>query len=107
MRLIDADAFVEAIKGVEVCWYLDGNYETYDDSTIMDIIEAQPTIEAKEVVHGEWVKTFRYMRENINTGKLEPVYSCDCPICKWHTGNQGTRFNYCPNCGADMRTSAE
>ena len=66
-----------------------------------------PPVEAVPVVHGEWVKTFRYMRENINTGKLEPVYSCDCPICKWHTGNQGTRFNFCPNCGADMRTSAE
>ena len=49
MRLIDADAFVEAIKGVEVSWYLDGNYETYDDSTIMDIIEEQPTVEAVPV----------------------------------------------------------
>ena len=49
MRLIDADAFVEAIKGVEVSLYLDGNYETYDDSTIMDIIEEQPTVEAVPV----------------------------------------------------------
>lgn len=50
-RLIDADVFVEAIKGVEVTWYLDGNYETYDDTTIMDIIEEQPTVEAVPVVH--------------------------------------------------------
>lgn len=49
MRLIDADAFVESIKGVEVIWYLDGNYETYDDTTIMDIIEEQPTVEAVPV----------------------------------------------------------
>lgn len=62
-----------------------------------------PAVEAKPVVHGEWIKTFRYMRKNIDTGKLEPVYSCDCPICKYHTGNQGVRFNFCPNCGVDMR----
>lgn len=70
---------------------------------VINIINEFPTIEAKPVVYGEWIKTFRYMRKNINTGKLEPVYSCDCPICKYHTGNQGVRFNFCPNCGADMR----
>ena len=56
-----------------------------------------------EPVRGEWIKTFRYMRENVNTGNIEPVYSYDCPVCAWHTGNQGGRFNFCPNCGADMR----
>ena len=60
-------------------------------------------IETVEPVRGEWIKTFRYMRENVNTGNIEPVYSCDCPFCAWHTGNQGVRFNFCPNCGADMR----
>lgn len=60
-------------------------------------------LEAVEPNRVEWLKTFRYTRENINTGKLEPVYSYDCPICKYHTGNQGGKFNFCPNCGADMR----
>lgn len=73
------------------------------DKTVWDIVKDQPTIEAVEVVRGEWMKTFRYMRENMNTGKLEPIHSYDCPICKYHTGNQGKNFNFCPNCGADMR----
>ena len=63
-------------------------------------LEEQPTVEP---VRGEWIKTFRYMRENVNTGNIEPVYSCDCPFCAWHTGNQGVRFNFCPSCGCDMR----
>ena len=99
-RLIDAD------KLIEEGWILERHGESNKLIGVKSIADV-PTVEAKEVVHGEWVKTFRYMRENINTGKLEPVYSCDCPICKWHTGNQGTRFNFCPNCEADMRTSAE
>ena len=67
-------------------------------------INEQPTVEP---VRGEWIKTFRYMRENVNTGNIEPVYSCDCPFCAWHTGNQGVRFNFCPECGADMRKKVE
>ena len=62
---------------------------------------------AVEPNRGEWIKTFRYMRENINTRKLEPVHSYDCPICKYHTGNQGCKFNFCPNCGADMRKGGD
>ena len=64
-------------------------------------------LEAVEPNRVEWLKTFRYTRENINTGNLEPVYSYDCSICKYHTGNQGGKFNFCPNCGSDMRKKAE
>lgn len=49
--LISREALLEAIKGVDVAWYLDGNYETYDDTTIVYIIEQQPTIEGISVVH--------------------------------------------------------
>ena len=71
---------------------------------IMDYIKNMSPVEP---VRGEWIKTFRYMRENVNTGNIEPVYSCDCPFCAWHTGNQGVRFNFCPNCGCDMRKKVE
>ena len=93
MRLIDADAFVEAIKGVEVIWYLDGNYETYDDSTIMDIIEEQPTIEAVPVVRGEWIPY-----------TISKLFSHTCSICHCDVEE---KTPFCPNCGVDMRTSAE
>lgn len=99
MRLIDADAMNEKLFYKQ----LGGKDTLITAECAFNMINEQPTVEAKPVVHGEWDKTFRYMRENINTGKLEPVYSCDCPICTYHTGNQGVRFNFCPNCGADMR----
>ena len=95
MRLINADALIDDIEK--------STFNRTIKEFFEDFVEDTPTVEAKPVVRGEWIKTFRYMRKNINTGKLEPVYSCDCPICKYHTGNQGVRFNFCPNCGADMR----
>lgn len=58
-----------------------------------------PTVEAKEVVHGKWVRT-KFASEYI------------CSNCQALTYAELTRtgyknFNFCPNCGADMRTSAE
>lgn len=90
-RLIDAEDVKELLKGLDsLPW----------DEEVDEIVDR---MEAVEPVRGEWLKAFRYMRENINTGKLEPVHSYDCPICNYHTGNQGGKFNFCPNCGADMR----
>ena len=93
--LISRSALIEAIKGVEVAWYLDGNYSTYDDTSIMEIIDEQPTVEAKPVVHGEWIK----QKECIDTwkctncGEVEKV-----PTCMGEP-----MYNFCPNCGCDMR----
>lgn len=56
----------------------------------------------KDVVHGKWEKIYRGERKDINTGKMIKVYHCACSVCGWQTGNQGTRFNFCPNCGAEM-----
>lgn len=95
MRLIDADAFVEAIKGVEVSWYLDGNYETYDDSTIMDIIEEQPTVEAVPVVR---CKNCTRWGTGVE-GETEHVKCCE--FGRYMVGENG----YCVY--GELRTSAE
>ena len=60
---------------------------------IVDIINNQPTVEAVPVVHGEWIDEF---------GKFLLLYKCsECSSeYPWNT-------NFCPNCGCDMRTSAE
>ena len=68
-RLIDADAFVEAIKGVEVSWYLDGNYTTYDETTIMDIIKQQPTVEAVPKSYAEQIRWER----DVAVGQLNEI----------------------------------
>ena len=97
--LISRESLLEEIKENRWGWF--------SKELMLRILENQPTVEAVPVVHGEWIKTFKSMKLNLNTGELEPKYSCDCSICKWHTGNQGTRFNFCPNCGADMRNSKQ
>lgn len=56
----------------------------------------------KDGTHGKWVKTYNGMRKNPDTGLMMKIYLCKCSVCGWKTGNQGTRFNYCPNCGAKM-----
>lgn len=49
--LISRSALIEAITDVEVAWDMDGNYATYDSTSIVDIINGQPTVEAKP----EWI----------------------------------------------------
>ena len=57
-----------------------------------------PTVEAKEVVHGEWF----LLDECLNAG----VY---CSIChkkvyrEPYYANVKVKSNFCPHCGADMR----
>ena len=46
--MIDEKKLIEDITDVEVAWYLDGNYTTYDSTTIMEIIGKQPKV-------GEWI----------------------------------------------------
>lgn len=52
-----------------------------------ELIKEQPTVEAREVVHGEW----KYR-------KLWGFYTCS----ECNHGSK-TQDNFCPNCGADMR----
>ena len=68
-------------------------FERYEKLTTADVVE---------VKHGEWVKTDRGIRTNVNTGQPMRVYYCDCSCCGWHTGHQGIEFKYCPNCGVKM-----
>lgn len=52
--------------------------------------------------NGQWNKKCKYNAIVAKTGEIVPVYECTCSVCGWKTGNQGMRFNYCPNCGAKM-----
>lgn len=93
MRIIDAH-LVQEIADREI------GGETA--SLIQYVLSHTPTIEAEPVRHGRWIKTDNGIRININTGEPFRAYLHDCSACGWHTGNQGSRFNYCPNCGAKM-----
>ena len=89
MRLIDAD------KLIEEGWILERHGESNKLIGVKSIADV-PTVEAKEVVHGEWINEYinRYGH---------PCHCCS--VCGFHASYQDK--NFCPNCGADMRTSAE
>lgn len=63
------------------------------------VIMTQPTIEAVPVVHGEWKFC------DISTSYLEPPSgdTCECSVCGFIIDVSETNYNFCPNCGADMR----
>ena len=66
------------------------------------IKETVKEIEENHNIKGKWEITYKGMRKDVNTGLMISAYNCKCSVCGWETGNQGTRFNYCPNCGAKM-----
>jgi hypothetical protein len=67
------------------------------------IIGTAPTVDAVEVVHGEW----RFGK--FNCGR-ETVFA-ECSVCdavfEVSSFSLNLNYNYCPNCGAKMRGSEE
>lgn len=94
-RLIDANALMEAID-----FEYDLNYGEIltDPVKFADMVDDAPTVDAVEVVHSQWDTVF-YERN----GTLAS-YSHICPKCKYFYRDVHFKgYNYCPNCGADMR----
>lgn len=96
MRLIDADKLDEEAMYLFVA--ISGNPKQHTvvnecKSSFRRMIEEQPTVEAKEVVHGEWI--------------YNEYYTWECGNCGFHPFKgfipKEPGFNYCPNCGCDMR----
>ena len=100
MKLIDADEvqkILKHIRGKYVNRLPKANQLFWDTIRYIEKkVRSIPTVEAKEVVHGEWINEYinRYGH---------PCHCCS--VCGFHASYQDK--NFCPNCGADMRTSAE
>ena len=95
MRLIDADALINAILteyGIDPKYCestdIDG-IKAYTDSLILERINEQPTIDAVQVVHGEWI-----WEDSVCSPRT-------CSVCK-QKFYIGRGWNFCPNCGARM-----
>lgn len=98
MELISREALLKSIKGIEVAWYMDGNYETYDDTTIMEIIKEQPTVEAREVIHAEWIEGRVDGRVCINCSNCGSIIPTDTQVDYLNLEDN----RYCYWCGAIM-----
>ena len=96
-RYIDADVMRED-------WLQNGENEcVYDTNAVLDSIDAQPTVDAVEVVHAEWLDGGA-----IHNGK-EVYKSIDCSHCEGVFKIESEtreywkdRFKVCPFCGALM-----
>lgn len=101
MRIIDADALIALYeKAVRF-----DPHEYIPPREVIADIEAAPTIEAKPVVHGEWT-----VIEDDYLG----LTLIRCSLCdeEWSFEVDADdleliNYNFCPNCGADMRERKE
>lgn len=90
MRLIDADKFGQTIDKIrpskDETWY--SFYQK-----VLNCINKAPTVEPKQ---GEWIEH----RQFNPIGCFYSEYECsNCHDEVW----QKTEWQFCPNCGADMR----
>ncbi len=86
-RLIDAWKLVIDLARIKKCG-------EWDHEDVMTVIASQKTVDAVEVVRGEWEKQ-------------QGIYSCSicgkaCPYDVQADIIQYWTCNYCPNCGAKM-----
>jgi hypothetical protein len=86
-RLIYADDAIELINGLESL--------PWEEET-EEMVNSLATVDAVEVVHGRWINKTKEIHgmvdERNDCSNCGQVYWFACPD-----------FNYCPNCGADMR----
>ena len=96
----EAERYEECYKDCGECEAY--NKEKYHCPKFCKVIKE--TVKEIEENHnkGKWEMTYKGKRKDVNTGLMISAYNCKCSVCGWETGNQGTRFNYCPNCGAKM-----
>ena len=87
-RLIDANDVKELINGLsELPWEEEVDY----------LVDGLPTVDAVEVVHGEWSTI-----EDDYCG-LTALQCSECNQEYWFEDEPPTKiYNYCPNCGAKM-----
>ena len=61
----------------------------------------------EELRRGEWIRD-RYWSRGVGMGE-DYGFFYKCSLCEYEVENGYTRcgFNFCPNCGADMRKESE
>ena len=85
MRLIDADELKKELTRHEPIIIFNRNY----DGLLADIIDNAPTVDFIISPKGKW----KHIIEEDN--------DVECPFCGFQ--EDGIYYNFCPNCGADLR----
>ena len=91
MRLIDAESLKAKFK------------DPVTRAFVTEMIDNEPTVDAVERKRGRWVHSED--KEWCGGGKTT------CTTCGWSYSDgayhEVYEFNFCPNCGADMRGESE
>ena len=106
-RLIDANAFNIGLAVRDFDFFVKKQIKPwrktstadvgYSVATIADVLDMTPTVDAVEVVHGRWIN-----RTKVIYGQEDVCFRCShCGTDYYYDAPE--RYNYCPNCGADMR----
>ena len=99
-KYIDREAFVEWLKRIPLIDLSDGRrfcrviFED-DFKKAIKNIPKDIIADVAPVRHGRWIEQEKYT--------FGTMY--DCSICDNRILDNGHSWNYCPNCGADMRGS--
>lgn len=91
MRYIDADKLKDKLDNSGYC--------TNNWLDVRGVIDAQPTADVRENVRGEWIS------HDLENGEKSIDKDC-CSVCGERfreIAMTGCEWNFCPNCGADMR----
>ena len=91
MRLIDADMLLKEIEN---------NYsQAWAGRDFADIVQQQPTINAKPVKHGRW-DTYDVVKILASGRTLDGF--CQCEACGSIFPINFSEYSFCPECGARM-----
>lgn len=111
MELIDKKPLIRHLVDWQMEQFAEVGHER--EFNLLDLIikgiENEPTVEAKEVVNAKWEECAWVEFDGIHCGIYTyPNGGLACSNCH-HAFKKELLCpdNFCPNCGADMRTSAE
>lgn len=113
MRLIDADAVINAIIELRKELIKCKSYDEYDRAFFQGendgLIEAENIVKYSLTIEpgqkkGEWVKTIKHYKDD----NMEfDFYAIKCSACGEKPEKAYHLTRYCPNCGADLRKEGD
>ena len=101
-RYIDADALRDEIVNYFGDLMIQGRHD------ILEIVKKSPTADVIERKHGKWLEREVIYNDENTIKEWQSAYCSSCG--RYHTTPYMYYFdnyNFCPNCGADMRERRE
>ena len=104
---IKRDDTINAIESLPTWWADEGGYyggmqqprvALLEPEDVINAIKNIPSADVAEVRHGKWIEQ--------EDGFGDTYYDCSCcgePFCLIEGTPTDNMYNFCPNCGADMR----